>query len=152
VIVVSYALLAFVGVGSAMYHTNVKYWSQIGTFRLSFHEKFRSDNGPAVVDEVSMLYATVGILFAAFSITLGQRSRSLLRNVLFCSVLSASIAHGFLNHTDIFQLLFAAMVVAVFSQCVWLVWTSVKHPYVANEMRWLGIYGAGELNLPTAGA
>jgi len=91
-----------------------------------------------------MLYAKVGILFAAFSITLGKRSCFLLGNVLFCFGISASIAHGILNHTDVFQLLFAAMVVAVFSQCVWLVSTRVKHPYVANEMRRLGIYGSGE--------
>jgi dihydroceramidase len=31
VIVLGYALLAFVGVGSATYHTNIKYWAQIGT-------------------------------------------------------------------------------------------------------------------------
>jgi hypothetical protein len=30
-IVLSYALLAFVGVGSATYHTSIKYWAQIGT-------------------------------------------------------------------------------------------------------------------------
>jgi dihydroceramidase len=110
VIVLGYALLAFVGVGSATYHTNIKYWAQIGTF----------------------------------SITLGEKSRFLLGNVLFCFVISASIVHGYLNHTDMFQLLFAAMVVAVFCQCVWLVLTRVEHPHVAREMRWLGIYGAGD--------
>jgi dihydroceramidase len=91
-----------------------------------------------------MLYATVGILFAAFSITLEEKSRFLLGNVLFCFVISVSIVHGYLNHTDMFQLLFAAMVVAVFCQCVWLVLTRVEHPHVAREMRWLGIYGAGD--------
>ncbi|KAE9367767.1 hypothetical protein N431DRAFT_416611 [Stipitochalara longipes BDJ] len=129
VIVLSHALLAFVGVGSATYHTNVKYWAQIGTLP------------PHSIKETSMLYATVAILFGVFSITLGKRSRFLLGNILFCFVLSASIAHGYLNHTDMFQLLFATMVVGVFCQCVWLVWTRVKHSHVASEMRWLGIYG-----------
>jgi dihydroceramidase len=90
-----------------------------------------------------MLYATVAILFAAFSITLGERSRFLLGSVLSCVVLCVSIAHGYFNHTDSFQLLFAVMVVAVFFQCSWLVLTKVTHPHVERDMLWLGIYGTG---------
>jgi dihydroceramidase len=90
-----------------------------------------------------MLYATVAILFAALSITLGKGSQFVLGGVLFCFALYFSIAHGYSDDTDTFQVLFAIMVVAVFFQCGWLVWRKVSHPHVANEMLWLGIYGSG---------
>jgi dihydroceramidase len=90
-----------------------------------------------------MLFATVAILFAVFSITLDKRSAILLGNVLSWLVLCASIANCHFDHTDSFQLLFAAMVVAVFLQCSLLICTKVIHPHVAKEMMWLGIFGAG---------
>lgn len=90
-----------------------------------------------------MLYTTVAILFAVFSITLSRNSQLVLGMALFCFVLSASIANSYFDHTDSFQLLFAVMVVAVFFQCSWLVRNRVKHPRVANEMLWLGVYGSG---------
>jgi dihydroceramidase len=99
--------------------------------------------GLVIVDETSMLYATVAILFAAFSITLDRNSRLVLGTVLACFALCASIANGYLDDEDSFQFLFAVMVVVVFFQCGWLVWRRVSHRHVAREMLWLGSYGTG---------
>lgn len=95
------------------------------------------------MDETSMLYATGAILFAAFSITLGKTTRVVFGNVLLCFVIDASIVHGYFDNTDSFQILFAIMVVAVFVQCGWLVWSRVSYPRVVKEMLWLGAYGTG---------
>jgi dihydroceramidase len=141
VILLSYVLLAFVGVGSAAYHTNIKYWAQISTSIPFPAIRCVLILGFVIVDETSMLYATFAILFAAFSITLGRNSRLVLGTVLSCFALCASITNGYLDDEDSFQSLFAVMVVAVFFQCGWLVWRRVSHPHVAREMLWLGSYG-----------
>ncbi len=90
-----------------------------------------------------MLYATSVILDAVLSVTLRPETRRFLGASVACVAITASIVHSYYDHTPSFQLVFGAMICAVFCDCVWLVATKVKDRDAVKDMKRLALYGAG---------
>lgn len=134
-------MLAFVGIGSAIYHANPKYFSQMSASSPSGPTS--TANSSKIVDEASMLYATTATLYGALSITLGGIARQGLAVLLFGVVVTMSIVHCFLGHVKAFRLCFLTMILSVTCQCIFLILTKVPDVNVKRNARSLGIYGSG---------
>ncbi|EKD12772.1 uncharacterized protein L3040_006925 [Drepanopeziza brunnea f. sp. 'multigermtubi'] len=117
-----YGNLIFVGVGSALYHMNLKYFTQM-------------------IDEASMLYATAAILYGSLSITMGSTSRKSLATFLTGVIIAASIAHFIICDVQTFRRTFLVMLFTNLGQCIWLFSSRVPDVGVKRAARCLALYG-----------
>lgn len=117
-----YSMLVFLGAGSAAYHLNIKHETQM-------------------LDEVSMLFTTISILYGAFSITLGSDARIALATLLTGVALLISVNHVVVGDVERFRLWFLFLVLGTFAQCVWLLSAKVPNIKVKREAQQLATYG-----------
>ncbi|KZF22886.1 alkaline phytoceramidase [Xylona heveae TC161] len=118
----SYAQLAFVGVGSTVFHATLKFSGQIA-------------------DEMAMLYATATAIYALVGVRLELLQRIVLGIALTVAVTIITIAHVYQDNSNMHRLCFAFMVIGVAARCRWLI-CELKSSPTKRDVAFLAIVGS----------
>jgi dihydroceramidase len=104
----------------------------------------KEDAYSRTVDEVSMLYATAAILYAAISISKKGKAKTFAAVLLLVMVVLVSVLHCYLGHVKFFRRCFLGMVVSTFVQCIFVISTKVSDAEVKKDAQKLVVYGSGK--------
>ncbi|KAI5783985.1 ceramidase [Pyronema domesticum] len=122
VVLWSYGLMGFVGVGSTLFHGSLKFSTQM-------------------MDELGMVYATATALYSILTIDLRQWSRWLAM-FLFTSMAMLTVVHCNATEPSIQRLCFTTMIYGTFIRCYMLI-KRVKDERVRKEMKTIAKVGTG---------